>query len=307
MRILVIGGGGQVGSKIVEEASKTHDVYATYVSREPRLKEERRLILDKRDKVKVKETLARVLPEVVIDTAALHNVDYCENHQQEAWETNVVGSRNLAEASASVGAKTVYISTDYVFDGAKGNYSETERANPISYYGVTKLEAEKAVAPANRDHLIVRPAMVYSWVNLSSNTASASGKPLNFAMWAVQKLTNGEPIKIVDDQYASPTLADSLARSILLSVDRGLSGLYHIAGKDRVNRYEFTVKLASHMHLQKSLITPTKSAELKQAARRPLDSSLSVSKIEHDLRLPMPHIDESLEVFAKQVKGMTPR
>lgn len=304
MMFLVVGGGGQLGSKLVEQASKTHEVYASYVSREPRLRKERKVILDKRDKTKVDETLARLVPEVVIDTAALHNVDYCESHQAEAWAINVEGSKNLAEAAMKIGAKIVYISTDYVFDGAKGNYTERDAPNPISYYGVTKTEAEKAVAAANKNHLIIRPALVYSWVNLSSSTASASGKPLNFAMWAVQKLSNAEPIKIVDDQFASPTLADSLAGTVLHAIERELTGLYHIAGKDRMNRYQFTQKLAEHLHLDKKLITPTKSADLKQVAKRPLDSSLNVEKIEHDLKTPMPHIDQSIEIFARQAREM---
>ncbi len=302
--ILVVGGGGQLGSKLVEQASKNHDVYASYVSREPRLNRDRKVILDKRDKSKVEEILARLVPEVVIDTAALHNVDYCETHHDEARAINVEGSKNLAEAAAKIGAKIVYISTDYVFDGVKGNYTERDPPNPISYYGVTKAEAEKVVVAANKNHLIIRPALVYSWVNLSSRTASASGKPLNFAMWVAQKLSQVEPIKIVDDQFASPTLADSLAATLLRAVEEGLTGFYHITGKDRMNRYQFTLKLAAHLNLDKSLITPTKSAELRQVAKRPLDSSLNVEKIEHELRTPMPHIDESLVVFARQSREM---
>jgi len=302
MRILVVGGGGQLGAKIVEQAKDRFEVYATYLSRKPLLNESRIFQIDKINREDALNLIQKLKPEVVIDTAALHNVDYCETHKDEAWSANVEGTRNVADACKRHRAKIIFISTDYVFDGVKGNYLEDDAANPLNYYAATKLEAEKLVAQTCGNYAIARPSVIYSYVPFTQRESS-SGKPLNFAMWLTQKLRNKESVRIVADQYSSPTLADNLAETLLKLVEREKTGIYHTAGRTRLSRYELAVKIAQKLNFDKSLITPITTDQLRQVAKRPKDSSLNVGKIEKDLGLRMPTIDEALDRFDEQFLG----
>lgn len=299
MRILVIGGGGQLGTKIVEQAKDRFETYATYLTRKPSLNESNLFQLDKTNREDVSTLFRKLKPEVAVDTAALHNVDYCETHKNEAKSANVEGTRNVAEACRDHDARMIFISTDYVFDGIKGNYAENDDANPVNYYGVTKLEGERAVARICSNHLIARPSVIYGYVS-SAQRESSSGKPLNFAIWLAQKMKNNESVKIVNDQYSSPTLADNLAEVLLELADSDKTGVYHVAGKTRLSRYEFAVRIAQKLNFDQKLISHIETNQLKQVARRPMDSSLKVEKIERDLGLRMLAIDEALNRFREQ-------
>lgn len=301
MRVLVIGGGGQLGSKMVEKAKDQFDVYATYLTRKPPLSSSKIHQLDKTNSKSTVALFQKLKPDVVIDTAALHKVDYCEIHRDEAWTVNVEGTRNVAEACKQCNAKMIFISTDYVFDGTKGNYVEEDPPNPVNYYGLTKLEAEKAVIQTWEDHIIARPSVIYSWIpTRKRQIQTSSGKPLNFAVWLIQKLRKKEPVNIVTDQYSSPTLADQLAEVLLKLGESDRSGIYHTAGKTRLNRYEFALEIARKMDLDEKLITPITTDKLKQAAKRPRDSSLNVEKAEKHLNIRMLTIEEAVTTFSKQ-------
>ena len=300
MRILVIGGGGQLGTKIVEKARDRFEVYATYLTRKPLLEESRIFQIDKTNREDIGALFRKLKPEVAVDTAALHNVDYCETHRDEAWKANVEGTRNLAEACKNHGTKMVFISTDYVFDGIKGNYLEDDEANPVNYYGLTKLEAEKIIAQTFSNYVIARPSIIYSYVP-STQCESSSGKPLNFAMWLTQKLSNKESVKIVTDQYSSPTLADNLAQALLGLAESEKTGTYHTAGRTRLSRYEFALKITRKLGLEEALVAPIATNQLKQIAKRPVDSSLNVEKIQKDLKLKMLTIDEALDQLRDQM------
>jgi len=302
VKTLVIGGGGQLGSKIIEKAKDHFDVYATYMTREVPLDPSRIYRVDKTDREGVATLFQGLKPKVVIDTAALHNVDYCETHKDEAWAVNADGTRNVAEACKKHDAKMVFVSTDYVFDGAKGNYGEGDPTNPVNYYGLSKLEAEKAVAQTCENHVIARPSVIYSWVPPAQRQLqSSSGKPLNFAMWLIQKLSNKEPVRIVTDQYGSPTLADSLAETLIRLSESDHTGTYHITGKTRLSRYDFAVKIARRLGLDESFVSSITTDQLKQVAKRPMDSSLNVEKVEKHLNIKMLTIDEALNIISKQM------
>ncbi len=304
MKVLVIGGGGQLGSKIIEKAKDNFDVYATYMTREPSLDPSRIYKVDKTDRGGIIHFFRKLKPNIVIDTAALHSVDYCETHKQEAWAVNVEGTKNVVEACSKNRAKMVFVSTDYVFDGTKGNYMEEEPVKPINYYGLTKLEAEKMIDQTSEDYIVARPSVIYSWVPPDrSRLQSSSGKPLNFAMWLIQKLREKTPVKIVTDQYSSPTLADSLAETILRLSESDKVGIYHTAGKTRLSRYDFALKIAQKFGLDENLISPITTDQLKQMAKRPMDSSLNVEKVERDLKTKMLIIDEALDLMGKQAEA----
>jgi dTDP-4-dehydrorhamnose reductase len=299
--ILVIGGGGQLGSKIIEYSREYHEIYATYLSRPPQLSASKIFLADKTDKSSIQSLVKKIKPDVVIDTAALHNVDYCETNMEQAYRVNVEGTKNVAEACNTIGAKMVFISTDYVFNGKTGFYKEIDVPAPINYYGQSKLDGENAVKKVCKNYCIVRTSVIYSWVSTQS-TPTTSGKPLNFAMWANEKLVRKEQLNIVNDQYSSPTLADHLAQILLKICEEDLRGIYHVAGKTRINRYDFILTMAKKMGHNPTLIKSVSSSSLKQIAERPRDSSLNVERIEKTLKTQMLSIDDALTIFRNQAQ-----
>ena len=299
MKILVIGGGGQLGSKIIEQSRETHEIYATYLTNPPQLSPSKIFTVDKTDKSSIQSLVKKIKPDVVIDTAAIHNVDYCEINKEQAHTVNVDGTKNIAEACNLIGAKMVFVSTDYVFKGKSGYYKETDVPFPVNYYGQSKLDGENAIKKVCANYCIARTSVIYSWVSTQS-TVTTSGKPLNFAMWANEKLSRGEQLNIVNDQYGSPTLADHIAQTLLKISEKDFRGLYHVAGKTRINRYDFVFRLAEKMGYDPALIKSVSSSSLKQKAERPMDSSLNVAKIEGMLKTRMLSLDDALTFFRNQ-------
>jgi len=299
-KLLVIGGAGQLGAKIVKQAASSHEVYATYMTRRPPAETHESFLLDKTRKRDVVSLITKIKPDFVVDTAALHNVDYCETHPGEARAVNVDGTRNVAEACQRVSARMTFISTDYVFDGTKGHYNEKDQPNPINCYGNTKLEGEKTVEETCEDYVIARPSVIYSWTPMEREAGSSSGKPMNFVMWLIQKLREREAVKIVSDQHSSPTLADNLAEILVKLGDSPRTGIYHTAGRTCINRHDFSVKIARTMGLDESLISPITTDQLKQLARRPMKSCLDVSKTEQALGTKLLDLDEALRIVKEE-------
>ncbi len=301
LRIFIIGAGGQVGGKLAESASEQgFEVFGGHMSRPWADGQRQSVAFNKADRDSVAKALSETEPEVVVDTGALHNVDYCETHPEEAMAVNAIGTRNVAEECARNGSRLVYVSTDFVFDGNGAPYSEGSVPNPLSVYARSKLEGERH-ALSHTSNIVVRPSVIYSWVPESRRgQGSASGKPLNFAAWLVSQLTAGKQVSIVNDQVASPTLADDLARAVLAIVKSGKSGLFHTAGATPLSRYDFSVKLAERLGLDAALIRPIQSSGLKQAAKRPRDSSLLSERIGKEVGYRMLGIESALDEFAGQ-------
>lgn len=221
-------------------------------------------------------------PDVIINTAALTDVDYCEIHRDEAERVNVGGARNLMEAARINGCRLVHLSTDSVFDGIRGHYSESDIPNPINEYSKTKLQSEKIVSQLS-NYAIARPSVVYGW---HAEAANASGsKRRNFAMFVLDKLGNNERVRAVTDQYSSPTLADNLARALLILGRVSESGVFHTAGRACLNRYEFAVTICRIFGYPTELVQPVLSSEFRQVAERPKNCCLQVSKAEKVLGL----------------------
>lgn len=281
-KILVTGSSGLLGSKIVEQAREHFKAIPTHRTKSlfPNSVE-----MNITDEGNVLRVFNKFKPDIVVHTAAETNVDRCEVNKEHAWKVNVEGTRNIAMACNEVGSKIVYVSTDYVFEGEKGLYTEEDEPNPINYYGLTKLKGEKYVAQVCRDHVIVRTSVLYGW---------HPWKP-NFVKWVISSLKEGKQVNVVDDHYNSPTLADDLAEVILEIIEKDLKGLYHTAGSERIDRFEFALKVAETFNLDSSLIKPIKMSELKLwVAKRPRDSSLCVDKIQKELRTKLVNVKEGL-------------
>jgi dTDP-4-dehydrorhamnose reductase len=303
MKLLVIGGSGLLGYRIVELAAKKHETFFTYNYRPVKIGDATGLKLDKCDREETSKAIEKVRPDVVIDTAAQHNVDYCETHKEEAWKINVEGTRNVVDGCKQIGARMIFLSTDYVFDGTKGSYNEQDQLNPINYYGKTKLEAENVVKNAGIRFAITRTSVIYGWnPNEIAGLKSSSGKSVNFVIWALRKLRAGEEIKAVTDQYSSPTLADNLAEVLLTMASSDEQGVYHTAGTSCLNRYDFTLKIARIFGFDNTLVKPVTSEAFKQAAQRPMRCCLDVSKTERAFNVKLLDAETGLHVIKTQAK-----
>jgi dTDP-4-dehydrorhamnose reductase len=226
---------------------------------------------------------------VVVHAAAETNVERCETERDLARRINVDGTANMAAACVSVGARLILISTDYVFDGRKGNYAETDEPNPISFYGVTKLDAERIAASAASNSLIIRTSVLYGW----------HPTKLNFATWILKGLREGQTLKVVNDHINSPTFADNLADAIRRAIECDSRGILHIAGSERINRFDFAGRIAARFDLNGSLLVPVQMRDLGWIAKRPRDSSLNVGKAEKELGIELLGVDGGLGEMAR--------
>jgi len=281
-RLLVTGASGLLGNKIVELAKNDYTVILLHKTKPLHSNS---LKLDIIDTIEVLNLFNKLKPAIVIHTASETNVDKCETEREHAWKTNVDGTRNIAVACGKVGAKLVYISTDYVFDGEKGNYTEQDKPNPINYYGVTKLEGEKQVTQNCQKYFILRTSVLYGWHPWKQN----------FATWIINQLKQNKKITVVKDHYNTPTLADNLAEITLEAIQKNLQGLYHASGSERVSRYAFAKQIAKAFNLDPNLIKPIKISQLTAwIAKRPKDSSLNTDKIQKKLKTKPLNIHEGL-------------
>lgn len=295
-RILVVGSNGLLGQKIAEQLVRGTSYHITLASIEEapvrELDAAPYLQMDITSHKEVRDLVAEARPEVIINCAALTNVDACETERELAWKINVSGVEYLAEAAKKHHAVLVHVSSDYVFDGKSGPYTEDDRPEPLSYYGKSKLASENVLRSAGIPYIVARTMVLYG---------QAPGVKANFALWLVQSLEARQSVRVVDDQFGNPTLVDDLAYGLLRAVELGKTGVYHIAGRDIISRYEFAVRLARVFGLDESLIVPIKTSSLKQPAARPLKSGLITLKAEVELGFKPSSVEHGLEILKSQL------
>jgi len=281
-KLLITGASGLLGKKIVELAQNDFTITPIHKTRPLHSSSVK---LDVTESLAVLNLLNKLEPDVVIHTASETNVDKCEIEKEHAWKINAEGTRNLAEACQNVNAKLVYASTDYVFDGEKGMYTEEDEPNPVNYYGVTKLEGEKQVIEQCKNYAILRTSVLFGWHPWKQN----------FATWIINKLKQQQEIMVVEDHYNTPTLADNLAEMAVEIAKNDLQGIYHASGSERISRYEFGKRIARTFNLDPDLIRPVKMSQLTAwIAKRPRDSSLNTDKIQKQLKTKPLNITEGL-------------
>ncbi len=294
-KLLIIGISGLAGYKLAELSRNNYEVYGTYNKRPLIIDKCETFLLDKTNKEKTQQLLTEIKPDIIIDCSALHNVDYCETHQEETWNVNVEGTMNIANWCKAINSRFIFISTDYVFDGKAKDYNEESETNPLNYYGVSKLKAEERLSHSGIDYAIARTSLVFGWnPGELAGKNSSSGKTMNFVIWALNKLRKGENLKIVTDQWSTPTLADNLAEYLLALANSNFNGIFHTVGKECINRYEFTLMIAEIFNIDKDLITPVSSDTFKQASDRPMRCCLDVSKAKGLLKVNPLTINEAL-------------
>jgi dTDP-4-dehydrorhamnose reductase len=293
MKLLITGAGGLLGSKLAKTAlAANHEVYSLDYQHSPKYGIP--ILVDISDEKSVYEVFEETKPDVAIHAAALTDVDLCETNKQLAQKINSTGTANIANACKQQGIFLIYISTDYIFDGKKGFYQETDNPAPIDYYGITKLEGEEHVKKTLEKYCIGRTSVVYG-------STPAAGKT-NFALWLVDKLKDNQNVRIVTDQWNSPTLNTNLADMTLEIAEKQLTGTYHLAGATRTNRFDFSKQIAKTFGLNSDLINPALSEEFKWPAKRPKDSSLNTAKAQNTLQNKPLEIDQALRKMKHEIE-----
>jgi len=290
--VLITGGSGFLGSYLIKASQKEFETVGTYHKHPV---QGQRTSYIQIDITKANQTLRIIRdhrPDCVIHTAALTNVNYCEEHREEAKKINVEGTRNVALACKGAGAKLIYISTDYVFDGENAPYKEDDPPNPINYYAKTKLEGEKIIQSIGIEYAIARISVPYGW--------HAPNQHKNYVTWLIEKLQNKQTATIVIDQYNTPTLVSNAAEAILEIWKQGKIGIFHVCGKECISRFDFALKVAQVFSLDKQLIKAITSDQLNQIAKRPKKSCLDITKTKKILKIKMLDTNQGLFEMKKQ-------
>lgn len=281
MKILITGAFGQLGNSLKNFLSINDEVFRTGLNIPTGGKG---LQLNIVDKIMLKDIISSISPDVIINLAALTNVDFCESNPEIAKEVNTNGVQNLVDVFSG---KIIHLSTDYVFDGLKGPYKEEDQINPISVYGKTKYDAEKIVLNKN-NNLVLRANVLYNM--FGNNKAS-------FLNWVVNNLKNKNSIQVVNDQFNNPTWTESIAEILVNCLNKDMSGLYHWGDQDYLSRYDFAIKIAESYNLKSDLIKQISTSQLKQMAPRPLNGGLDQSKLKKYLNIIPPSINDCLDAI----------
>jgi len=292
MKVLVIGASSLPGYRTaLELANKGHQVFALYYMHDIPAGEENltRIRVDITNYNDLSKVFEQIMPEAVIHMAAYGDVDGCERNPALAWEVNVKGTINVVNLASKHSEYLLYLSTDYVFDGLKGRYSEHDAPKPVNYYGLTKLCGEIAVLSSNLKHSVVRASSIYG---------IGPGRK-NFAKFLIEKLSSGESIRALTDQYTSPTQASLLAEAIAEIIEHGYTGIFHVVG-ERMSRYEFALRLAETFNFNKNLINEARMEEFEWFAARPRDSSLNCNFTRNTLKTDFYSTEKALKVLKRE-------
>jgi dTDP-4-dehydrorhamnose reductase len=281
MKVLVTGASGLLGSALLRAASQSGAIAVAAYNSHPL---NGGLQMDVTEQAQVQAAMQRVAPDYVIHAAAFTNVDACEIEPQRAWDVNALGTKHVADACEDYGAKLVYVSTDYVFDGEDGPYSEEDPTHPINVYGESKLAGERFTLDRS-DNAVARVCVLYG-----------PNKP-NFVTWVIDSLRTNTPINVVSDQYNTPTYVGNCARALLRMCELDLAGVYHVSGREQLSRYAFACAIAGVFALNEKLINVTTTDTLRQQARRPMNSSLRVAKAERALGMRLANVREGLTLL----------
>jgi len=294
MKLLIIGASGLLGSKLSKIAqNENFDIYSVYNKTKPPFGAPIQLNIINKKALDL--LFQKVKPEVVIHTAALTNVDKCEKEKKIALKINAEATKNIAVECKKQKSFLIYVSTDYVFNGNKGLYTENDVPDPINYYGYTKLKGEEHIQNNLSNYCIARTSVIYG-------AAQATGK-INFALWLLNKLKKNEKVTIVKDQWNSPTLNKNLAEMILEIIKKGYRGIYHLSGATRIDRYSFCKILAQNFNLDTTLIEPIYSKDFVWKAKRPKDSSLNTQKAVQTLSKTPFNIEQSINALKKDIES----
>ena len=296
MKILLTGSNGMVGSNLSKVLSTSgHNILATSRN-DCRLPPEylhnhfRYQSMDIRNKDEVIQTITAFLPDVIIHTAAMTQVDDCEQNKMISYSTNVDATDYLIQAAGEVNARFCYISTDFVFSGEGGPYVEKDETMPVNYYGMTKELAEQHIMHSELHWTIIRTILLYGKADQLNRT--------NFIYWVKNNLESGKHINVVADQIRTPTYIPDLTAAIIRSIEKGAQGIYHVSGKDVMSPFQMALAVASKLGMDNSFIHPVDASSFSQLGKRPLKTGFVIDKAIRDLGYTPKSFKEALdEIF----------
>jgi len=297
-KILITGSNGLLGQKLVYKLlkDKTHEIIAT-ARGENRLKVKDGytfISLDITNESNVDSVISSIKPDVVINTAAMTNVDQCETEMDMADLLNVRAVEFIVNACLKNKVFLVHLSTDFIFDGKEGPLNETAKPNPLSFYGMTKLKAEQIILESKVKAAILRTVLVYGIVDDMSRS--------NIVLWAKGAFEKGTHINVVDDQFRTPTLAEDLADGCMLAANQQITGIFNISGKDFMSIYELVERVGKFWNLNTSNMSKVSSNTLNQSAKRPSITGFVLNKAMGILGYNPHSFEEGLEIVKKQIE-----
>jgi dTDP-4-dehydrorhamnose reductase len=297
MKILVTGSNGLLGQKLIEllEADTGIEPIATAARplSIPLSRGEFRQ-LDITDEASVNQIIEETHPDVIINTAAMTQVDHCETQREACWNANVMAVNYLVNASKKNNVHLVHVSTDFIFDGTQELLDETAVPHPVNFYGESKLAGEKVITSSSISWSILRTVLVYGVTKDMSRS--------NIVLWVKKSLEEGKTIQVVNDQWRTPTLAEDLARGCYLAATKKAKGIFNISGKDYLSAYDIAIRTADFFKLDKSLIKETDSTKFTQPARRPPKTGFIIDKARKELSYEPHSFEEGLRVLASQLR-----
>jgi dTDP-4-dehydrorhamnose reductase len=295
LNIFITAGSGLLGKALLETYPNEYKLSATYFSNKPDSFSGNINFfkLNITNRAEVLKYIRIIKPDVIIHTAAIGNVDFCEKNKDISWVTNVDGTKNIIEAARECGSKIIYISSNAVFDGNKPPYKEEDEINPLSYYGETKAICERLVKYSGLKSVIIRAILMYGWHNSSERQ--------NMVTWILDSISKGIPLKIVDDIYSNPLLSLNCADAIWAVIKKEKTGIFHVAGSDCLSRYDFALKIAEIFDLDKSMLSPVPNSYFTEIASRPSNTCFCIDKMEQELMIKSIGIEEGLRILKDRI------
>ena len=286
MKLLVLGGSGLIGNALLKNSKNEFDILTTFYKNPISIKNIRSFQYDLNN---LRELLEKEKPDVLVNTMGYSNIDFCELNKSDAEMLHVEVTEKICKICENISTKQIFLSSDYVFDGEKGNYSEDDVPNPVNYYGLSKLKAEQLILK-NPINTVIRTSVIYDWDYRA-----------RFFNSVIKNLQNNQEVNATTDVYNSVTFLDNLVESIFKVITLNQNGIFHVVDSACVNRFEFAEMIAKIFRLDKNLIkTVSVQDEPKNIAKRPKNACLNNSKAKKELGLNFNTIEEGVSrVFMK--------
>ncbi len=285
-KILITGGSGFVGGHLLAQAQTSYEVHALYNKNPSQIKNIVTHQFDLSDVSQIRNILDNITPDIIIHTAAIANLDQCEENPDAAVLVNLKATEALANWAHKTGTRFIFTSTDMVFDGVNGNYTESDPPNPISLYSNTKVSAEQFIVANISNYVIARVALVYG-IGITQQTS--------FFEKMIKELKNGKKITLFYDQFRSPILVNNLAEALLELAENDFVGIIHLAGNERISRWDFGLKTCHVLGLPAQNIIKASMFDFVGAAFRPQDISFNIDLAKKILKVKLLSCNEGLE------------
>ncbi len=300
-KVLVTGSNGLLGQKLTDIYRNQQDIELIATGRGPdRYPKKEGYVYDELDITSEEDVMSKILkhsPDCIIHTAAMTNVDACELDKEGCVAQNIEAVRFVVKAANAIQAHLVHLSTDFIFDGTAGPYTEDGEPNPLSFYGDSKLKGEEIVMQGAEKWAILRTVLVYGLVADMSRT--------NIVLWARDALKNRKPIKVVDDQFRTPTLAEDLAMGCRLAEQHQAQGVFNISGKDYMSIYDLVKRVSTYFGFTMDLVERVSSDTLQQPAKRPPVTGFVIDKAKHVLGYNPHSFEEGIKLVQEQYDKFT--